>query len=67
MLQLRVLRERELRREVLLTRPQRTSVNKEGGETALARFRRNVEASHEDPDNVTWRDENTMYEIARTY
>lgn len=35
-------------------------------ETALERFVRNVEASHEDPERVTWCDENTMYVITRT-
>jgi len=35
-------------------------------ETALERFVGNVEASCEDPQRVTWRDENTMYVITRT-
>ncbi len=35
-------------------------------ETALDRFACNVAASHEDPENVTWCDENTMYVITRT-
>ncbi len=35
-------------------------------EIALDRFARNVEAGYDDPEKVTWRDENTMYVITRT-
>ena len=36
-------------------------------EIALDRFACNVEAGYEDSESVTWRDENTMYVITRTY
>ncbi len=35
-------------------------------EAALDRFSRNLEAGYEDPETVTWRDENIMYVITRT-
>ena len=34
-------------------------------EIALDRFARNVEAGYDDPEKVTWHDENTMYVITR--